>query len=100
MLSFLTNPSSSFDSVRSKALSSLQSTQSSMEFKVDQLADGIHKLSQRVDTAGREAGKVLSLSAARLKERETREKVDAGTKEMPVMEVLRSLGRILPEGGV
>ncbi|OHW94513.1 kinetochore protein mis13 [Colletotrichum incanum] len=99
MLSWLTNPASSFENVRSKTLSRLQNTQSTLEFKVDQLADSIHKLSQRVDTAGREADKVLSLSAARLKERETREKANAGTKEMPVMEVLRSLGRILPEGG-
>ncbi|WQF88704.1 Putative kinetochore-associated protein Dsn1/Mis13 [Colletotrichum destructivum] len=99
MLSWLTNPTSSFENVRGKTLTRLQNTQSTLEFKVDQLADGIHKLSQRVDTAGREADKVLSLSAARLKERETREKANAGTKEMPVMEVLRSLGRILPEGG-
>ncbi|KAK2755194.1 kinetochore protein mis13 [Colletotrichum kahawae] len=99
MLGWLTNPSSSFDSVRAKALTSLQNTQATLEFKVDQLADGVHKLMQRVDTAGREADKVLSLSAARLKERETREKATVGTKEMPVMEVLRSLGRILPEGG-
>ncbi|OLN85881.1 Kinetochore protein mis13 [Colletotrichum chlorophyti] len=99
MLNWLTSPSSSFDAVRAKAVSHLQQTQSTLEFKVDQLADGIHKLLQRVDTAGREADKVLSLSAARLKEREMREKASAGTKEMPVMEVLRSLGRILPEGG-
>ncbi|EXF74120.1 hypothetical protein CFIO01_09497 [Colletotrichum fioriniae PJ7] len=99
MLSWLTDPASSFENVRAKTLARLQNTQSTLEFKVDQLADGIHKLSQRVDTAGREADKVLSLSAARLKEREAREKANAGTKEMPVMEVLRSLGRILPEGG-
>ncbi|KAK1715856.1 Mis12-Mtw1 protein family-domain-containing protein [Colletotrichum lupini] len=99
MLSWLTDPASSFENVRAKTLARLQNTQSTLEFKVDQLADGIHKLSQRVDTAGREADKVLSLSAARLKEREVREKANAGTKEMPVMEVLRSLGRILPEGG-
>ncbi|KXH48708.1 hypothetical protein CNYM01_07590 [Colletotrichum nymphaeae SA-01] len=99
MLSWLTAPASSFENVRAKPLARLQNTQSTLEFKVDQLADGIHKLSQRVDTAGREADKVLSLSAARLKEREVREKANAGTKEMPVMEVLRSLGRILPEGG-
>ncbi|TDZ27374.1 Kinetochore protein mis13 [Colletotrichum spinosum] len=99
MLSWLTGPTSSFDAIRAKTASRLQETQSTIEYKVDQLADGIHKLLQRVDTAGREAEKVLSLSAARLKERETREKTKAGTKEMPVMEVLRSLGRILPEGG-
>ncbi|KAF6832848.1 mis12-mtw1 family protein [Colletotrichum plurivorum] len=99
MLSWLTDPSSSFDALRSRTLARVQETQASLEFKVDQLADGIHKLSQRVHTAGREADRVLSLSAARLREREAREKASAGTREMPVMEVLRSLGRILPEGG-
>ncbi|KAK2065448.1 hypothetical protein LY76DRAFT_611407 [Colletotrichum caudatum] len=98
MLNWVTSPVSSFENIRAKTLSRLQSTQSMLEFRVDQLADGIHKLLQRVDTAGREADTVLSLSAARLKEREAREKANAGTKEMPVMEVLRSLGRILPEG--
>ncbi|KAF6816220.1 mis12-mtw1 family protein [Colletotrichum sojae] len=99
MLSWLTDPSSSFDALRSRTLARVQETQASLEFKIDQLADGIHKLSQRVHTAGREADRVLSLSAARLREREVREKASAGTKEMPVMEILRSLGRILPEGG-
>lgn len=53
----------------------------------------------RVMTAGKQADKVLALSSERLKEREEREKAAAGTKELPVMEVLRSLGRILPENG-
>lgn len=99
MLSYLTDPATSFESVRRQAQSRLQNVQSRLEFKIDQLADGVHKLLQRVDTAGREADKVLSLTATRLKEREDREKTAIGTKEMPSMEVLRSLGRILPEGG-
>ena len=56
-------------------------------------------MDERVRTAGKEADKVLGLSAIRLKEREEKDKRAAGTKDMPVMEVLRSLGRILPEGG-
>jgi kinetochore protein Mis13/DSN1 len=76
----------------------MQALQGSLEFKVDHLADGVHKVEQRVNTASREADRLLALSAARLKEREEREKKSAGTKDMPVMEVLRSLGRILPEG--
>jgi kinetochore protein Mis13/DSN1 len=72
---------------------------SNVEFDVDHLADSMHKLAQRVATAGREADVVLSRAAQRLKEREEREKQAVGTKEVPVMEVLRSLGRILPEGG-
>ena len=99
MLSFLTDPSTSFESTRREAQTRLLNIQSSLEFKIDQLADAVHKLLQRVDTAGREADKVLSLSSARLKDREARERTAAGTKELPTMEVLRSLGRILPEGG-
>lgn len=73
--------------------------QQSLEFKVDHLADSVHKLDQRVVTAGRQADRTLALAADRLKEREEREKKAAGTRDMPVVEVLRSLGRILPEGG-
>jgi kinetochore protein Mis13/DSN1 len=63
------------------------------------LADSVHKLEQRVKVAGQEADRVLSLSAVRLREREERERKSAGTKDMPIMEVLRSLSSILPEGG-
>ncbi|KAM0287456.1 hypothetical protein ACHAQH_000409 [Verticillium albo-atrum] len=97
MLSYLTDPATSFDGQRKAVQAQLLRVQSSLEFKIDQLADGVHKLLQRVDTAGREADKVLALSATRLKDREHREKTAAGTKEMPAMEVLRSLGRLLPE---
>ncbi|KAI0472863.1 hypothetical protein GGR56DRAFT_586542 [Xylariaceae sp. FL0804] len=79
--------------------SRLQAVRASLEFKVDHLADNVHKIEQRMMAAGRQADRVLALSAARLKEREERERSSAGTREMPVMEVLRSLGRILPEGG-
>ena len=41
---------------------------------------------------------MLGLGAVRLREREERERTAAGTREVPVMEVIRSLGRILPEG--
>ncbi|CRK11497.1 Kinetochore protein mis13 like [Verticillium longisporum] len=96
MLSYLTDPATSFDGHRKTVQTRLLRVQSSLEFKIDQLADSVHKLLQRVDTAGREADKVLALSAKRLKEREHREKSASGTKEMPAMEVLRSLGRLLP----
>ncbi|KAJ4396313.1 hypothetical protein N0V93_000532 [Gnomoniopsis smithogilvyi] len=99
MLESLTNPSSSFAHLKSTTRSRLQSIQSSVEFKVDNLADSIHKMNLRVMTAGKQADKVLALSSERLKEREVREKEATGTKELPVMEVLRSLGRILPENG-
>ena len=73
--------------------------QSSLEFRVDHLADSVHKLDQRVIIGSRQADRILALGSTRLKERDAKEKGAAGTKEMPVMEVLRSLGRILPEGG-
>lgn len=96
---FLADEKSSFEAVRSRTESRLRSIQSSLEFQVDQLSDNVHKLQQRVRVAAREADAVLGASALRLRQREEREKRSAGTREMPVMEVLRSLGSILPEGG-
>ncbi|KAM0420850.1 hypothetical protein ACHAPT_011380 [Fusarium lateritium] len=95
----LADETASFDVIRSQTESRLRTIQSSLEFQVDQLADNVHKLEQRVLVAGKEADKVLGISALRLRQREEREKASAGTRDMPVMEVLRSLGNILPEGG-
>ncbi len=99
MLRSLTSETFSSAALRSQAQSRIRALQSSLEFKVDHLESGVHKLDQRVATAGKEADRVLGLSAARLKEREEREKAAAGTRDLPVMEVLRSLGRLLPEEG-
>ena len=99
MLSYLTDPSSGFASLRRQIQSRVQSVQSSLELRVDVLADRVHKLNQRVVTGGRQADRVLNLSAGRLKAREEKEKAATGTRALPTMEVLRSLGRILPEGG-
>lgn len=102
MLASLTSSSSSSSSSikPQKLQSQLQALKTSLEFKIDHLADNVHKLDRRVATGGQQADRVLALSAARLKEREEKERASAGTKDMPVMEVLRSLGRILPpEGG-
>ena len=77
----------------------LRDLRAALEFAVDRLADSVHKLDVRVATAGREADAVLALGAARLRERELRERRAVGTAELPTLEVLRSLGRILPEGG-
>ena len=96
---YLADENASFNAIRSKTESRLRKIQSSLEFQIDQLADNVHKLEQRVVVAGKEADMVLSTSAHRLRQREEREKRSAGTKEMPIMEVLRSLGNILPEGG-
>ncbi|KAK2666675.1 hypothetical protein RAB80_014428 [Fusarium oxysporum f. sp. vasinfectum] len=96
---FLADETASFDAIRSQTESKLRTIQSSLEFQVYQLADNVHKLEQRVLVAGKEADKVLSVSALRLRQREEREKASARTRDMPVIEVLRSLGNILPEGG-
>lgn len=59
--------------------------------------DGVHKLGQYEQTAGRAADKILSISAVRLEERDRREKEEVGTRDIPMQEVLRSLSRILPQ---
>jgi kinetochore protein Mis13/DSN1 len=95
----LADEPASFNAVRSETESRLRTIQSLLEFQVDQLADNVHKLEHRVMVAEKEADKVLSASALRLRQREEREKASAGTRDMPVIEVLRSLGNILPERG-
>lgn len=99
MLDFLTGPSSSFANLKTTTRSRLHAVQSGVEFKVDHLADSVHKMDLRVVTAGRQADRVLALGSGRLREREEKEREAVGTKEMPTMEVLRSLSRILPENG-
>ncbi|KAJ9156411.1 Kinetochore protein mis13 [Pleurostoma richardsiae] len=98
ILQSLTGESSSFAHLKSQTRSRLHTLQSSLEFRVDHFADSVHKLDQRVATGSREADEILALSSTRLKEREEKEKAAVGTKDVPIMEVLRSLGRILPEG--
>lgn len=85
--------------VAARTTARLQAVQKTLEFDVDQLADHVHKLEQRVRVAGRQADVVLRRAAARLKEREQREKKSAGTKDLPMMQILRGLGGLLPEGG-
>ena len=89
--------SSSALNIRAQAQERLQALQSSLEFKVDQFADGVHKLERYQETVERVAEKVLAITAVRLEERERREKEETGTRDLPIQEVLRSLSRILPE---
>ncbi len=96
MLRSLTDETASFTALRSHIQSGIRTLQSGLEFKVDVLAHRVHVLDQRAATAGKEADRILALSAARLKEREDREKSAAGTRDMPTMEVLRSLATTLP----
>lgn len=96
---FLADDGASLDALRVKTEKRLCGVRAALEFEIDQFADNVHKLEQRVLVADEEADTVLGLSALRLKERENRERADAGTKNMPIMEVLRSLGSILPDSG-
>ena len=98
ILQALTDKNSSSAPLRRQTQNRLHEVQSSLEFKVDHLADNVHKLDQMFITAGRQADTVLGLAAKRLEGREQKEKAAIGAKEVPVMEVLRSLGRILPDG--
>ncbi|KAH8818211.1 Mis12-Mtw1 protein family-domain-containing protein [Hyaloscypha sp. PMI_1271] len=84
--------------LRNQTAERLRALQSGLEFKVDQFADGVHKLEQYQETVGRVADKILALSAVRLEDRDRREKEEIGTRDLPMQEVLRSLSRILPEG--
>lgn len=95
---YLADEANSISILRSETMQRVQGVRTSLEFQVDLLADNLHKLEQRVVVAGREADRVLNLSASRLKKREERERKGAGTRDMPIMEVLRSLSSILPEG--
>ncbi|PFH57788.1 hypothetical protein XA68_14576 [Ophiocordyceps unilateralis] len=95
---FLADPEQSFSAARTRTEEQLREMQASLALQVDELADSVHKLEQRVLVAGDEAALVLRLGAVRLREREERERERAGTREMPVSKVLRSLGRMLPEG--
>lgn len=90
--------SSSALDIRNEVSTQLRDLQSGLEFKVDQFADGVHKMEQYQQTAGRVANKILAISAVRLEERDKKEKEAVGTRDLPMQEVLRSLSRILPEG--
>jgi len=89
---------SSSSDIVSKTRARLESIQENIEFQVDQFADGIHKLDQACQAMEGFANRVLALSAARLDEREIKEKEKVGTRDLPIQEVLRSLSRIIPTG--
>ncbi|TQS37312.1 hypothetical protein Golomagni_02217 [Golovinomyces magnicellulatus] len=88
---------SSASGLREQASNRLKELQSTLEIKVDQFMDGVHKLEQYQEAVGRVADKILFLSAKRLEEHNRREKEKIGTRDLPMKEVLRSLSRILPE---
>ncbi|EDN94414.1 hypothetical protein SS1G_10287 [Sclerotinia sclerotiorum 1980 UF-70] len=85
-------------SLRENVSERLKTIHQEIEGKVDRFVDGIHKIERYGETVGRVADKILALSAVRLDERERRERELVGTRDVPMVEVLRSLSRILPEG--
>ncbi|KAI9751375.1 MAG: hypothetical protein M4579_006098 [Chaenotheca gracillima] len=74
--------------------SDLKEIASTLEFKVDQFAEGVHRLGQYQETADRVASRVLALAATRLDRREREKLARAGTAEMPIQEVLRSIATL------
>ncbi|KAF4121089.1 kinetochore protein Mis13/DSN1 [Geosmithia morbida] len=96
---YLSSEAEPFESVRATTQKRLRDVRATLELQVDLLADNVHRLEQRVRVAGQEADQVLGLSARRLRDRDDEEKRRAGTRHMPIMEVLRSLGAMLPDGG-
>jgi kinetochore protein Mis13/DSN1 len=65
-----------------------------IEFQVDQLIDGIHKLNQYGDAADRLGGRILEEAESALAVRETALRQASGTEALPIQEVLRSLSRL------
>lgn len=59
-------------------------------------AHGIHALEQTKEDMDALAQRVLEKSKERLEEREAKEKENMGTKEIPTIEVLRALSRVMP----
>ncbi|KAI9705077.1 MAG: hypothetical protein M1836_006860 [Candelina mexicana] len=72
----------------------LHTITSNLEFTIDQFADGVHGIGQFRHTADRVAGRVLELCAETLRNREEESRRRAGTLELPVQEVLRSISRL------
>lgn len=70
---------------------------SSLEFKIDKLADGAHKLEQYTAGAQRLADRVLGVGAEKLEERDrgVREKSSSGSGQVDALDRLRGLSRVL-----
>lgn len=67
---------------------------SEIEFQVDQIVDGIHRLQQYGESADRLGGRVLEAAEWVLAEREREVMISVGTDGLPLKEVLRSLSRL------
>jgi kinetochore protein Mis13/DSN1 len=74
---------------------------SSLEFKIDKLADGAHKLEQYTAGAQRLADRVLAVGAEKLEERDrsVREKSSGGSGQVDALDRLRGLSRVMNRRG-
>ncbi|KAI9836929.1 MAG: hypothetical protein M1838_004948 [Thelocarpon superellum] len=75
----------------SETSSHLHALSSSLEFRVDRFADGVHHLNQYQHSAERLAERILGSAATRLHLRDQGRKEKAGTRDLPTQEVLRAL---------
>jgi kinetochore protein Mis13/DSN1 len=69
-----------------------------VEFQTDVFAHGVHALEQKRQEMDETATRVLALTSETLERRDVKEKERAGTKDMPIQEVLRALSRTMPPG--
>jgi kinetochore protein Mis13/DSN1 len=74
---------------------------STLEFKIDKLANGAHKLEQYRAGAQRLADRVLAVGAEKLEERDrgVREKSSGGSGQVDALDRLRGLSRVLNKRG-
>ncbi len=77
----------------------LKKLQLNLEFQTDVFAHEIHDLEQEKEEMEETAQSVLEKSKEKLEERDRRQREEVGTKELPTMEVLRALSKILPKSG-
>ncbi|KAI5242258.1 hypothetical protein E4T43_04914 [Aureobasidium subglaciale] len=90
-------PTTTLESTKSR-ISTITST---LEFKIDKLADGAHKLEQYRAGAQKLADHVLSVGAEKLEERDKsiRERSQGASGQVDALERLRGLSRVLDKRG-
>ena len=69
----------------------LQATMAPLELNVDLFTQGIHRFGQYQTTAERVADRILATAAIRLQQRQQAALDQAGTRNIPLQEVLRGL---------
>ncbi|KAL5119978.1 hypothetical protein ACEQ8H_002076 [Pleosporales sp. CAS-2024a] len=91
-------PSGAFTfTTRSALQSRLTKLSQSLEPQIDLFADGVHKIEQYRQTAGRVADRILSTASKRLEERDRDIKARVGAEGIGVGDILRGLAGVLGE---